>query len=147
MIGRDLIYVIPEWSGGFPYFFQFKSEFCNKEFMIWSTVSPRFRFCWLYTTSPCLAAKNIISLILVLSIYWCPCVESSVVLFEEGVCYDPLFSCKTLLAFALLHFVLQGQICLLLQISLDFLLLHSRAIFWKGHLFFGVSSRRSCRSS
>jgi len=30
-----------------------------------------------------------------------------------------------LLAFALLHFVLQGQICLLFQVSLDFLLLHS----------------------
>ena len=29
---------------------------------------------------------------------------------------------KTLLAFALLRFVLQGQICLLLQVSLDFLL-------------------------
>ena len=32
---------------------------------------------------------------------------------------------KTLLAFALLHSVLQGQICLLLQLFLDFLLLHS----------------------
>ena len=32
---------------------------------------------------------------------------------------------KTLLAFALLHFVLQSQTCLLLQVSLDFLLLHS----------------------
>ena len=31
---------------------------------------------------------------------------------------------KTLLAFALLHFVLQGQACLLLEISLDFLLSH-----------------------
>ena len=31
----------------------------------------------------------------------------------------------TLLGFALLHFVLQGQTWLLLQISLDFLLLHS----------------------
>ena len=31
---------------------------------------------------------------------------------------------KALLAFALLHFVLQGQTCLLLQVSLDFLLLH-----------------------
>ena len=31
-----------------------------------------------------------------------------------------------MLAFALLHFVLQGQICLLLQVSLDFLLLHFR---------------------
>ena len=29
---------------------------------------------------------------------------------------------KTLLAFALLHFVLHGQICLLLQVFLDFLL-------------------------
>ena len=32
---------------------------------------------------------------------------------------------KTLLAFGLLHSVLQGQTCLLLYISLDFLLLHS----------------------
>ena len=32
---------------------------------------------------------------------------------------------KTLLSFALLHFVLQGQICLLFQVFLDFLLLHS----------------------
>ena len=31
---------------------------------------------------------------------------------------------KTLLAFALLHSIVQGQICLLLQVSLDFLLLH-----------------------
>ena len=31
---------------------------------------------------------------------------------------------KALLAFDLLHFVLQGQTCLLLQLSLDFLLLH-----------------------
>ena len=31
---RDLIQIIPEWSSGFPYFLQFKSEFCIKEFMI-----------------------------------------------------------------------------------------------------------------
>ena len=42
---------------------------------------------------------------------------------------------KTLLSFALLHFVLQGQICLLLQVFLDFLLLHSSPLWWKGHLF------------
>ena len=41
---------------------------------------------------------------------------------------------KTLLAFALIHFVLQGQICLLLQVFLDFLLLHSSPLWWKGHL-------------
>ena len=42
---------------------------------------------------------------------------------------------KTLLAFALLHFVLQDQSCLLLQVSLDFLFLHSSPPWWKGHLF------------
>ena len=42
---------------------------------------------------------------------------------------------KTLLTFALLHSVLQGQICLLLQVFLDFLLLHSCPLEWKGHLF------------
>ena len=36
-----------------------------------------------------------------------------------------LFLGKTLLVFALLHSVFQGQICLLLQVFLDFLLLHS----------------------
>ena len=42
---------------------------------------------------------------------------------------------KMLLAFALLHSVLQGQICLLLQVFLDFLLLHYSPLWWKGHLF------------
>ena len=42
---------------------------------------------------------------------------------------------KTLLAFVLLRFLLQGQICLLLQVSLDFLLLHSSPLKGKGHLF------------
>ena len=56
--------------------------------MIWATVSSRSCFCWLYKASPSLAAENIISLILVLTIWWCPCVESSVVLLKEGICYD-----------------------------------------------------------
>ena len=42
---------------------------------------------------------------------------------------------KTLLAFALFHSVLQGQTCLLLQGSLNFLLLHSSSLWWKVHLF------------
>ena len=41
-----------------------------------------------------------------------------------------VFSGKTLLVFALLHSVLQGQSCLLLQVFLDFLLLHSSLVFW-----------------
>ena len=44
---------------------------------------------------------------------------------------------RTLLAFALLHSVLQGQICLLLQVFLDFLLLHSSQLQWKD-IFFWV---------
>jgi len=83
-----LIYVIPEWSRGFPYFLQFQSEFGNKEFMNWVIVSSRSCFCLLYRVSPSLKAKNIISLISVLIIWWCPCVESSLVLLQEGVCYD-----------------------------------------------------------
>ena len=45
--------------------------------MIWVTVSYWSCFCWLYRASPSLAAKNIINLILVLTIWWCPCVESN----------------------------------------------------------------------
>ena len=41
---------------------------------------------------------------------------------------------KTLLAFALLHSVFQGQISLLLQVFLDFLLLHFIPLWWKGCL-------------
>ena len=56
--------------------------------MIWAIVSSWSCFCWLYRVSPSLAAKNIINLISVLTFWWCPCVESSLVLLEEDVCYD-----------------------------------------------------------
>ena len=49
---------------------------------------------------------------------------------------------KTLLAFALLHSIFQGQICLLLQVFLDFLLLHSSPLWWKGHLFWVLVLKR-----
>ena len=90
--------------------------------MIWATVSSWSCFCWLYRASPSLAAKNIINLLSVLTIWWCPCVESSLVLLEKSVCNDQcVLLAKTLLAFALLHSVLQSQICLLFQVFLDFL--------------------------
>ena len=54
---------------------------------------------------------------------------------------------KTLLAFVLLHSVLQCQICLFLQVFLDFLLLHFPVPYNEKDIFFGVSSKRSCRSS
>ena len=64
---------LTKWSSGFPYFLQLKSEFCNKEFMIWAPVSYWSCFCWLYGASLSSAAKNIINLISILTIWWCPC--------------------------------------------------------------------------
>ena len=39
---------------------------------------------------------------------------------EEGVCYDQCILLAKRLVFDLVHFVLQGQICVLLQVALDF---------------------------
>ena len=69
----------------FPTFFQFKPEFCTKELMISAIVNSRFCFCWLYRASSSLAAKNIMNLILVLTIWWCPCVESSLGLLGQAM--------------------------------------------------------------
>ena len=122
---------------GFPYFLQFKPEFCNKEFMIWATISPRSYFCWLHRASPSLAAKNIICLILILAIWWCPHVESFLVLLEKGVYYG---QCVLLTKFCwpLSCFILysKARLNLLFWVSLNFLFLHPNLLWWKGHLFF-----------
>ena len=99
------------------------------------SVSSRSYFCWLYRVSPSLTAKYIISLIWVLTIWWCPCVESSLVSSEMGVRHDWCVLLTKLLASALLYFVFRGQTCLLFPVSPDFLLLHSSPLWWKGHLF------------
>ena len=82
----------------------------------------------------------IINLILVLTIWWCLCVESSLVLLEEGVCYDQCVLlaklCQPLLCFIL--YSKSKLACLLVQLSLDFLLLHSSPLWWKGYLFFFI---------
>ena len=138
---------IPEWSSGFPYFLPFKSEFGNKEFMIWATVSSWSCFCWLYTPSSSLAAKNIINLIFVLTIRWHPCVESSLVLLEEGIFYD---QCVLL---AKLCCLCPASFCtprLNLPVTLDISWLPTFAFqspTMKRTSFWGVSSRSSCRSS
>ena len=64
---------------------------CSLEFMIWATVSSVL-FCWLYRAAPSLAAKNIINLISVLTIWWCPCVESSLVLLKRVFAMISMFS-------------------------------------------------------
>ena len=108
IIRRDLTRVIPEWSSGFPYSLHLKPEFANQQLIMWATVSSRSCFCWLSRVSPSLAAKNVINLISVLTIWWCPGIESPLVLLEEGVCYDQCILLAKLFAFALLHSVLQG---------------------------------------
>ena len=98
----------------------------------------------LYRASPSLGAKNIINLILVLTIWWCPCVESSLVLLEEDGCYDQCVLLAKL--FALLHFVLQGQIACYSRCFLNSYFYIPTPIM-KRTSFLGVSSKRSCRSS
>ena len=76
-----------------------------------------------------------------LTAWWCPCIVFSCVV-GRGCLLWPVHSLgKTLLAFSLLHFVVKTkfacysrQICLLL-LFLDFLLLHSSPLYWKGQLF------------
>ena len=46
-----------------------------------------------------------------------------------------MFSWTKLFAFALPHFILQSQTCLLFWVSLEFLLLHFNPLWWKRHLF------------
>ena len=71
----------------FPTFFNFSVNFAIRR--SWSEPQSALSyFCWLYRASTSLATKNIINLISVLTIWWCPCVESSLVLLEEGVCCD-----------------------------------------------------------
>ena len=110
---RDLTLVMLEWPSGFPYFLQFKSEFGIQEFMIWATVSSQSCFCWLYRAFPSLAAKNIINLISALTIWWYPCVDSSVVSLDEGVCYD---QCILLFSSISLHWWLRKAFLSLLAI-------------------------------
>ena len=116
--------------------------------MVWATVSSWSCFCWLYRASPSLAAKNINNLISVWTIWWCPCIESSLVLLEDSVCYD--------------QYILLAKVCL----PLPCFILFSKAKFAlyyrylltsyffipvsckeKDIFFRDFSSRRSCRSS
>ena len=53
----------------------------------------------------------------------------------RGCLLWPVHSLGKTLLFALLHCILQGKICLLLQVFLDFLLLHSSPLEWKGQLY------------
>ena len=103
--------------------------------MIWTTVHSQSCFCWLYRASSSLAAKNIINLISVLTVWWCPCVESSLVLLEDSVCYDQCVLLTNCVSFGLASFCTPRSNLPITPVSLDFLLLHSSPLWWKGHLF------------
>ena len=72
----------------FPTFFNLSLNLAIRSSWSEPQSAPRLVFAWLYSASPLWAAKNIIDLILVLTIWWCSCVESSLVLLEESVCCD-----------------------------------------------------------
>ena len=57
------------------------------------------------------------------------------------------FSWQNCISLCPAHSTFQGQICLLLQVFLDFLLLHSSPPIMKRTSLLGVSSKRSCRFS
>ena len=68
----------------FPSFFNLSLNFAVRSLWSEPQSAPSLCFCWLYRASPSLAAKNIIDLISVLTIWWCPCVQLSFVWLEEG---------------------------------------------------------------
>ena len=113
--------------------------------MIWATVSSWSCFCWLYRASPSLAAKNIISLISILTIWLCLCVQSSLVLMEEGICYDRVFSWQNSISLCSASFCTPRPN---LPITSGVSWLPTFAFqspIMKRTSFLGVSSRRSCR--
>ena len=111
--------------------------------------APGLIFWWLYRAFPSSSAKNIYNQCdFSIAHLVIPCVESFFVLLEMSVCFDQsIFFNKTLLAFALLHFVLQGQSCLQLWVSLDFLHFCIPIPYDENGIFCDVSSKKCYRSS
>ena len=103
--------------------------------MIWATVSSWSCFCWLYRASPSLAAKNIINLISVLAIWWCPCVESSLVLLKRVFAMTSAFSWQNSVIFCPSSFCTPRP-NLPVTPGISWLpILHSSPLKWKEHLF------------
>ena len=103
--------------------------------MIWATLNSWSCFCQLYTASSS-AAKNIINLISILAIWWCPCVESSLLFLEEGVCYVQ-WVLLAKFCYPLLYFILYSKAKLACYSSISWLLtiafqspVMKRIFFW-----------------
>jgi len=127
---------VPDCPSSFPHFLYFKPEVCYRELMIWATVISGSYFLLtdfsfsIFGYKECDQSEFGIDH-LVMSM----CKVISYVVEKGGSLWLVYSLGRILLTFALLHFVLQGQTCLLLQASLDFLFLPSNPLWWKGHLF------------
>ena len=115
--------------------------------MIRAKVSSWSCFCWLNRASSSFTAKNIIGLILISAIWWCPCVESSLVLLEEGVTMIGTFSWQNSVSLCPVLFCTPRPN---LPVTSDISWLPTFAFqspMMRRTSFLGVSSRTSCRSS
>ena len=156
MIIRDLILLIPEGPRSFPYFLQFKPEFCNKNSRsepqsipsFVSTDSVEILHLWLQkkknnnnnNQSDFGIDQN------ALYAWWCPCIESSLGFLARVFAMTSLVSWQNSVSLCPAS-LLQGQTGLIVQVSLDFIHLQSNILWLKKHLSFNISSRKCYRSS
>ena len=102
--------------------------------MIWATVSSCSCFCWLYRASPSLAVKNIINLISVLTIWWCPCVESSLCCWKRVFAMTSVFFWQNSVSLCPASFHTPRP-NLPVTPGVSWLpILHSSPLQWRGHL-------------
>ena len=115
--------------------------------MIWATVCSWSCFCWLCGVSPSSAAKNIINLISVLTIWWCPRVVLSHVVGRGCLQWPSVSSWQNSVSLCLASYCTPRSN---LPVSSGISWLPTFALqspIMKRISLFGVSSRRSCRSS
>ena len=104
--------------------------------MIWATINARSCFCWLYRTSSPLATKNTISLILVSTIWGCVCVE--LCCWKRVCAVTSVFSCQNSVSLCPGSFYIPKANLACYSRYLDFPLLYSNPLWWKGRLFLAL---------
>ena len=148
---RDLIWVIPEWSSGFPYFIQHQSEFGNKEFMNSATATSQS--CFFLTVQSC-------------SIFGCKEYNQSdfavhhlemsmCKVFQLLCCWKRVFAMTSVFSWQnsvslcpLLAFILYSEAKLACYSRYYLTSYFCIPVpYDEKNIFFCVSSRRSCRSS